>query len=295
VLQGQEPATRFSRSGATWTADPDGDPLLVRDVIAAAVGRWADPATGSFDPARTEELEGLLTRGGEVRPRWVLRLDELSLSATSYANTGAAGTDGPFEETRETRLTMPDNSSLGLVADLALVYDGPALAWENRLKGKLVRAVISLDADREVAQEQADDLLAFSELRLNSVRLDVAGDAFRLVPYLRGAWDSELTGRPTPEEVWQPPEQHLLRAGLGWVAYPGPRLQEVRLGGLAQRDLPRSRNDYGLELGWRMSLPLGPVRATNDLDLRYLVPDGADGPEDLSLRRWTWPTRSVCP
>ena len=58
VLQGQEPATRFSRSGATWTADPDGDPLLVRDVIAAAVGRWADPATGSFDPPAPRSWRG---------------------------------------------------------------------------------------------------------------------------------------------------------------------------------------------------------------------------------------------
>jgi hypothetical protein len=156
--------------------------------------------------------------------------------------------------------------------------------------------------------EQRDDAVLSTELRLNRVRLGVADDGFEIVPYLQGNLDSELTATPdkTRPDVWFP-HQALVRESLGLVAFPGPVVREVRVGLLAQHDASEAidalldggsgvvAHDVGFVVGYKASVPLWQqLTFQSELDARYFVPDGDDRPVDLALRaqaieRLVWP------
>jgi hypothetical protein len=198
---------------------------------------------------------------------------------------------GTFAASRETRATTPDNFSLGLGVNTALLYDGPAIAWESRVQGKLQRAVIDLPGQNIPPQEQADDLVGSTELRLNAVRLEVGAGKVPIVPFVQAALDTEFTATPDPEATAENPDatlphQLIARTSVGVVSRPGPRLREIRLGALAQRDFSEAtaHDDFGALAGYQFQWPLfGPLIWESVLDVRYTVPDDDDRVTDLGL------------
>jgi hypothetical protein len=290
-FQGREAADLFapepSAVPARFVPRADGRPLSVAEVVQARLEAWASSSGGDFDAAHLPELERALADQADILSgRWVLRLNELSLAVAQYANTANVGT---FAESRETRTTTPDNLTLDGGLDTALVYDGPAVAWENGLRGTLKRTVLDIPGQDIPPQEQADDLVARTELRLNAVRLEIGADRVPLVPFLQAAFDTELTATPNPtasDPDATYPHQYILRGSLGVVSYPGPRFREVRLGALVQRDLSEDEphDDLGFVAGYRFELPLlGPLVWSSSADLRYTVPDDDDRRTDLGL------------
>ena len=316
VIASGDVEERFTRTADDrMVADASGDEVLLRDAILARIRRWQD-AEGVFerdryavrvvdvasdnDPDEANDFErALLDRPDEVSHRWVLAIDRLSLQGSRYKNSKYIG---DYAATRQTRATTPDFYSIGHQADVALIYEGPDVAWETRVASAFDRAVFKVGDDESV-QEQADDILAYTELRLNATTLrvgDGAEDAgVRLVPFVQTAFDTEFTATPNsssehPDATY--PHQKIWRSSAGCVMYPGPRLKELRLGAVLQYDFSESRahRDLGVMAAYRFGAPLGPLRVESNLDLIYLPSDGDDRPEDFAFYG-TWFNRLLAP
>lgn len=288
IFEGKEAQTRFvAGPDAHFSAADDGAPLSVREAVEARILGWAAPPDGDFKPESTPAFEAsLLDQSDQKRGLWTLRLDEVSAAVASYANSDNVGV---FEETRETRATTPDNFTLQTGLDVGLIYDGPAIAWENRLRGRLQRTVLDIPGQDIPPQEQADDLVTSTELRLNAVRLEVGEGRVPIVPFVQAAFDTEFTATPNPTED-DPhatfPHQYIVRGSLGVVSQVGPRVREVRVGALVQRDLSEAtpHDDFGVLAGYRLELPLiGPLAWSSQADLRATAPDDDDRPTDLGV------------
>ncbi len=281
-----EAIDRFVTEGEGFVADPGGGtPLSVRRVVRAQLDRFVGPE-GDFAAERRDDFLAALDPASERRrPRWTLALSELSVSGSRYANSANVGL---FAATRQTRVSTPDNYVLGLGGDLALIYDGPSLAWETRGRLDFSRVVIEIEGLEVPAQEQADDLVAFTELRLNAVELSVGDSGVPIVPFLRATFDSELTATPDPSGGPDArfPHQKLLRGTLGLVARPGAVLREVRLGAVVEMDLSVAplHQDFGLSAGYELAWPILPqLVVESSLDARWLALDDDDRISDLGL------------
>ena len=288
ILGATTPEFRFVATDSTrWSPDTDGEPLQVRDVILARFAMWKGDDPAAFPPGHLPALEGLLRdQSADKHGQWSIRVDQLSISNARYTNTNNVA---KFAASRETRTSTPDNVTIAARVNLAQLYDGPALAWENRVRGALQRIELDIPGQDVPAQEQADDVVASTELRLNAVHLEVSTDRVPVVPYVQLAYDTELTATPNPTPTDPDatfPHQQIGRVSLGFVTYPGPRLQETRLGFFAQRDFSESdlHDDFGVLAGYRLQWPLfAHVTLESELDLRYAVPDDDDRDTDLSL------------
>ena len=263
---------------------PAGD---LGQVLRSRFETWIDPVTRRPRPEAAADLKRMLADvSGELESRWELRIEELAFTGAVYRNSDRVA---DFAATRQTRVNTPDNYSLGVRTDTALVYDGPGLAWENRIKAKLARVVLDIPGAEIPPQEQADDIQMWTELRINAVRLELGAARYPLVPYVRSALDTEFTATPNPtaERPFKTfPHQFLLPQSAGFVAFPGATFREVRLGALYQLDLSADdvHHDYGLILGTVFAWQIwGPLSFSTDVDLHYLVPDSDDRATDLSL------------
>lgn len=297
ILRGRGQAEeRFRRADDGFVPDPEGEPLLVRDVGFAALERYTGEG-GAHASDRTDAFvrDLFLDHAGDKTSEWRLRVDELSLQASAYRNT--PNNLALFASSRETRTTTPDLYIIGARAKLDLTWDSPLLAWENGLRLTLSTQIIDIPGVDIPPQEQADDVVAYTELRLNNINLAIGTDDFQVIPFGRFALDSEVTQTPDPADATKSlPHQILVQQSLGLVSYPGTRLKEVRLGALVQQDLGELTQpikgsalnavhlDYGLVAGLRFELPLWMVVLSSETDVRYLVPDGDDRASDLSLR-----------
>jgi hypothetical protein len=260
--------------------EDDGHPVLVGDLVRRRIESWVDPATGRFDPVHLPAFEQLVVQDEDATEgRWRLDVDTLSLSGSSFRN---AATDlGVFADTREARATTPDNFSFAVRGTLGLTYEGPDLAWETAARFVYARTVLDVVSDRPTP-DQADDLVTSSELRINAVRLGLGQSDVRVVPFFRGELDTELT--PTSSTA---PRQLLLRGSAGLVAYPGPRLREVRLGAVFQSDVADGTDlhrDFGFTFGYLLEWPVvSSLIFSSRLDARWLLADRDDRAADLGL------------
>ncbi|MBI4818597.1 MAG: hypothetical protein HY791_20180 [Deltaproteobacteria bacterium] len=285
-------SARFREHPGGWKEDEGGKELPLRAVIQRRIDRWGPNESGYLPRYDEAFARALADRSSELEPRWQLRIDDVSMSGTRY---DASQSSELFAETRETRLTTPDNLSLSAKLDVALIYDGPALAWETRAQAVLDRVLIEIPGVDIPAQEQADDAVAFSELRLLAVSLGSGGDGVPITPFARVTFDSEITPTPDPEGG-SFPHQRIFRGALGLVGHPGKVLRELRLGALLQEDLSGDpRQDFGLTFGYSLYWPiLDSLAFESRLDGRWLARDSDDLARDLSVYV-QWPNRLRVP
>ncbi|MBI2376551.1 MAG: hypothetical protein HYV07_21325 [Deltaproteobacteria bacterium] len=276
------PETRFLETADGWVADAEGSELSLREVVLRRIARWGS-ASGEYDPQHREDVvEALSDRSKGLRPRWQLRIDDIAVGGSRYE---ASESSGAYSSTQETRLTTPDNLSLSGKLDVALTYDDEAVAFETRAQAVLDRVLVEIPGVDIPAQEQADDLVAFTELRLVAVSLGAGGaGGIPITPFLRGTFDSELTPTPNPDGGYFS-RQKVVRGALGLVARPGKRLREVRIGALLQSDVTEAaRHDFGLTFGYVFGWPLfDRVTLESRLDGRWLAKDSDDLARDLAM------------
>jgi hypothetical protein len=282
-------------------------PSSVQTIVMQRLESAID-AAGGFLPGQEQALlADVLPQGAEKVARWSVAVDELSGSGIAFRNSDGIAN---YAITRETRATNPNLFQGGLRVSGATLFDGPSIAWETRLRVEYDGVLLDIPEVpvNVLLNEQRDDAVLSTELRLNRVRLGVADDGFEIVPYLQGNLDSELTATPdkTRPDAWFP-HQALVRESLGLVAFPGPVVREVRVGLLAQHDASEAvdalidggsgvvAHDVGFVVGYKASVPLWQqLTFQSELDARYFVPDGDDRPVDLALRaqaieRLVWP------
>ena len=270
-----------------WRPDERGRGLTIGEVVSPLFESWLDPEGDTFDPKHAPSLEALLLdHSKRYEPRWHLQVDELSVRGSSLGNTSNVGT---FAASKETRVNTPEHFSIGFRSHFGVKYDGPDVLWDNRVAAQLQRQEFSVDGQPATVQEAADDLVLSSELRFNSVKIDLGEQAIPLVPYIQASYDTEFTAIESPTEEdpdARLPHQHVVRAAIGQVMTPGNWLKEVRLGALFQEDFSEEplRYDGGLVTGMKIELPLlETVIFKSQLDIRYLFPDSNDTESDLGL------------
>ena len=286
VLTGRELADAFANKRIE-----SGKPLL-RSMVLDALEREKQGPSGAVNYVDIM-LEDTTSK---VVPRWKLFVNQLSLSASSYNNSGNIRR---FKDTRESRVTQQANTQYGIRANIAAVYDSAPFAWENKIRLEYAKLIARNDTDdngvpdQRISQETADDIVLSSELRLNALQFGTLGEVLRVVPFVQAAYDTEFT-RATDNDK----RQKLGRAITGLVVFPGPRLREVRAGFLVQEDFstlsPYDLN-YGVGAGYTLVMPIYQLlRLESTLDLRYLFPDHHDLSSDigfyaLDVTRVLWP------
>ena len=253
---------------------------LIRDIVETRIARWIDPDNRSYDSQYDENVSTFFQdTSREIRSRWDFELKELSGRGAFYRNVGRTGRYAP---TRETRLLTPSNLSIAARGDLGLVYDGPSVGWETRVQGNYQR--VDLDLPNVSPQEAADDLLIFSELRLNAWELSVGESELPITPFFRTEFDSEFTATINPASGDTFPHQKLLRERLGLVLLAGSAVPEVRIGVLGQHDFSQGTvHDAGVFLDFKLAIPLGPLKLISNTSFRYHFEDADDRPIDLGM------------
>jgi hypothetical protein len=288
LFAGRPTEERFSRGkGGAWGVDEEGTVITIKEVVSGLLERWLDPQKTAFDPKNAAAFETLLLDHSlRHEPRWHLQVEELSVRGSSLGNTSNVST---FAPSKETRVNTPEHFTIGFKTNFALHYDGPDLAWDNRVTAQLQRQEFSTDGAPTTVQEAADDLVFSSELRFNSVKIDLGTEDIPLVPYLQASYDTEFTAieAPTDDDPGATlSHQHVVRAALGQIVSPGTWLKEVRLGALFQEDFSEQplRWDAGLVAGAMVEFTLlEPVLLKSQLDVRYLFPDDNDTESDLGF------------
>lgn len=268
---------------------PDTAPASLRALV---LRRLDEVVPNPRAPDARDGLVRLLTdRTDEAVGHWQLRVDELGATGTLMMT--APGIER-FARSRETRATTPNLVNVGLRLDAGLLYDGPTFTWENRVQSRYSNLIILRDG--VPPQEQEDDVVVFTELRLRRWLHDVTGDAVALRPYTRLAFDSELTATPdftVPGRTL--PHQLLLRQELGLALFPTASWIEVaRFGVVLQEDgseltegaleLADIHYDIGLTAGLTWTVPIGPLAYRAVTEARAFAPDPDDRDLDLGLR-----------
>ena len=288
LLSGRETKALFrADSDGGWSAHEKGAALTIKDVVSGLFESWLDPETASFDTRNRPRLEALLLDHSDRQlPQWHGQVDELSVRGSSMGNSSNIAT---FSPSKETRVNTPEHLSIGFKTAFGVQYDGPDVLWDNRVAAQLQRQEFSAEGQATTVQEAADDLVISSELRFNSVKIDLSEEDIPMVPYVQASYDTEFTAIESPTED-DPhgtlPHQHVVRAALGQIMTPTGWLKEVRLGALFQEDFSERpfRYDLGLVTGARVEMPLwGPASLKSQLDVRYLFPNENDTESDLGL------------
>ena len=261
-------------------AEPRELPGTIRDLVVARLGelRAQDPA---FGPAYQRHLIGdLLDDGAAFEPRW--RLDVKPLQ-TSFQQFRVANRQ-PFGAVRNSLINAPDSTIFGGKGDVALTYEAAQIDWENRGQVGYQRADLQ-GAGQEEPQEQADNVMLTSEVRLKAFKLQAPDAAMSLVPFVSGNWLTEFTPTVDPATKAQNPRRRELNGIGGVVLYPGGFLKEVRLGAIAKNDLAVQVGGFepGVQLAATLEQPLGPLTLALEGDLKnyFLTPD--DTADDLGL------------
>jgi hypothetical protein len=110
-----------------------------------------------------------------------------------------------------------------------------------------------------------------------------------MVPYVQETYDSQFEPTPNPkpnDPNAKFPRKELLRTSAGLVIYPSARLQELRLGGVYQRDVsaPPEHEDWGFLAALKFQVPvIGPISLRGDEYLRYMFKNDTDRITDLGL------------
>ena len=288
LLAGRETVSLFRPDGVSgWRSHAQGDSLTIKDVVGGLFESWLDPQSASFDPKHRASLEALLLdHANRQLPQWHVQVDELSVRGSSLGNTSNVAT---FAPSKETRVNTAEHLSIGFKTSFGVQYDGPDVLWDNRVAAQLQRQEFTAEGESTTVQEAADDLVLSSELRFNSVKIELGEQDIPMVPYVQASYDTEFTAieSPTDEDPNATlPHQHVVRAALGQIMTPNTWLKEVRLGALFQEDFSERpfRYDLGLVTGAKVEVPLlGPASLKSQLDVRYLFPNENDTESDLGL------------
>lgn len=257
---------------------PQAEPQHVRDLILGKL-RTLKLRHQGFNEAYVQELKQLFEDDGQgLEPQLLFKVQDLSLRFNSISGFN----NDSFSQVRNSRITAPNNMSLGGGGKLSVTYDTSDLAWENRFSARYNQLTLTKDTE-QITQKADDDWRLDSEFRLKFIRLDVKDTDMEFVPFVSTGFDSQFT----PDEVdgQFKPLQRELDATFGVLVYPKTLLKEVRLGGLARYDLAAVQwvSEPGMQFGLLLEQPLGNMLARTQVDLKHWFRTPQDTPDKLGL------------
>ncbi|MEO0815007.1 MAG: hypothetical protein AAFY60_19260, partial [Myxococcota bacterium] len=255
-------------------AEEGAEPLFLRDLVE----RTLETESAKANPVQQRVfLAHQLEDYAKVRElKWSAMVEEVSVRGSRYVNNGSVNA---LSDSRQTRLTTQDNYNFDLRSRLRGTFDGPELAWDNRLRLELSQLVFDSDTGSD-RQEPADDIVLTSEVRFNSVEVTFAN----ITPFVQVVGDSEFTPTVDPDTGADNPRQLLLRGLIGAVAQPGPVLRDIRLGAVFERDTVNNTSEIGLQTSYELRWQLLPeLTWESTLEARYFFPGSEDDETSLGL------------
>lgn len=266
------------RNGLVFADEREGQPLYLSELVERSVS----DESAQVNPVKQRlYLEHHLENYAKVRDfKWSATTEELSLRGSRYLNNGSVNA---LAGSLQTRLTTQDNYNFDLRSRLRASFDGPVLAWDNRLRLELSQLVFDSNTGSD-RQEPSDDIVFATELRFNSLQVGLLGSGVDVNPYVQGVADSEFTPTTNPESGATNPRQLLFRGLLGLVAQPGSVLTDVRLGVVFERDTVNDANEVGLQSSYELRWQLLPeLTWESTLEARYFFPSRTDDEASLGL------------
>ncbi|MEC8379055.1 MAG: hypothetical protein VXZ96_01960, partial [Myxococcota bacterium] len=200
---------------------PEGQPLSLREAVITEL-RNTNSRLG------TENVYPYLSTISPVDkpPLWLFRSRGLS-----YRNERFQGMEtDTFSAVPETLATSPSSSTLGYVADLALEYSDSNVIGDLRYQSRFTE----LTAD-EVNTEIEDDWKLSTSVTRPSWGMETGGILW--MPYSELLYDSEYTPIEDDNGVSSPNRQSDLSVRAGLSTRPWKFIRNVRLAGLANRDI----------------------------------------------------------
>lgn len=221
---------------------PEGAPLTLR---SAAYGQLVAVAEAQGVDAVVPTLR--VEQPKAVPPRWLLRIDELSLAVDRFAGVE----DPAFDAVTETLATSPSSTTVAAAGALALERSGSDLTWDLQVETRYGRLVTEADD-----QETADDLKSSTSLEVS--RLGLSTGPLTWDPYLEVLYDSELTPTVDSAGVENPLQSDLYWLGGLSAREAGP-LESLHLGAFVSMDLAATGDapSWGGRLDWQTEADLG--------------------------------------
>jgi len=109
--------------------------------------------------------------------------------------------------------------------------------------------------------------------------------AWKLIPLVNANYSFEFSPTTDEQTGAQNPRRQELGTTAGLALYPGTWLQELRLGAITKTDLVARTGGFqpGVELGWRIARPLGPLFLTFDANLKNYFLTPTVSPDELGF------------
>ncbi len=185
------------------------------------------------------------------RPVWRLDLRELS---GQFSNTQLHN-QAPFSQVPDARIQgVSQVQGQGALKLFSEVY-WKKWRWDVGVTAQYGEVIIKPPGSPQIANKTQDQLLAETEVRHRTFRVDRGRANFSLGPYLNASYDTQFT--PTPSAIV--PFRRFFWLKPGFKLFEGKSLRELRVAAVTQTDYsrPQTKTEYGFETGydWLSSLP----------------------------------------
>lgn len=202
---------------------------------------------------------------------WVVDFQDLRFEMSDYST---AGSQTPYDNVRETRVTTQSNVALATGGAFAVSRVSTALNWVNRLSFQYARNTF----DDGTEEERADALRLDTELQVPAWTFV---ELSRAVPFISVGYESEFT----PTEGNPLKRRYEGASGLLWSGT--GLLKQARVAALAATDLGEAEpsTELGVLGAATLEQPLYGARGFVDGSVRYYPPgiDGVDTDSELGL------------
>jgi hypothetical protein len=252
-----------------------GKPIEERESFSALLVqhlRSLRDASGGLGAKYASRVRARLRPEGEgMTPLWTIGLEQIGIA---YLLNDARNT-GTFGMVREQRLQLPDFNYIQLRGAISATYDREELTWRSAASLRFDRIFFGDMLDDIVPEnqrEREDAVLGETELRLKILSLAAGKEQYSLVPYLRAAYETELTpiqlGTRAERNVEFLRRKSYLNGTAGVGLFPGGILQELKLGVIVQNDFAKEGGrplQIGMTAQAKLARPIaGPVQAGFD-------------------------------
>ena len=271
---------RDPASGALHSVPFGGERIAVRDFVLKELQRVRDAGGGD---AQLDALAAMLARDP-------VHVDLLSVDferPTIWASLNQVTNNEGYVGVPESRVNARDAWVVGVSGRTVVTKERRRSATDLGLQFAFAQQRVTDDGTTEVI-ESADDIKLDLTQRLS--RRSETGR--RVLPFVRGLYDTEFSATVNRTTRVRNPKQQSLRVVTGILLNPGPVLRRGDVGIVAENDFGRPNLQYGLQARADLERPVGAMgpagrgRMTYRLrnDLTYFLPTPNDKVADLALR-----------
>lgn len=260
--------------------DGNGEPVALKELVLAELRRTRREAKGE---AYLDRIATLVAPDPAFVNLLTFTFDRPTLSVSANEVRGRDG----YGSVPESRVTANDSWVVGASTRFVVTQERRRSGTDIGIAVAYGRQGVTSGTDRKVG-ESSDDLKFDLTLR-PSARASVGG---RFRPFVRGAFDTEVTPTSDPTTNVENPRQQAARLSAGFLSLPRKHLRRVEFAFAVENDFGKPNVQYGAQgflevqrpVGVAGRLGLAPATYRFRNDATYFLPARLDSPSSLSLR-----------